>query len=389
MTKRLLVIYPESLSAILKKGEVAERYFNPGDCFDEVHILQPNDDNPGDMPDRLQRMVGRARYFLHNMPVPHKLVWRSLGWQPELMRDWGLEAARLADRIKPDLVRSYGFHLSAYLGAEIRRQRGVPHIISLHGNPDVDYLRGRLATSIKDRIFGLLQVRLEAYNMKNADHVIAVYTPIVPYLNKHRVASYSVIHNAVGHDAPVKENYAIDPSHIRLLCAARQVRGQKDPSNIIRAVADIDDAYLTLIGQGDLHDDLVKLARDLGCADRVIFIRNMLNADILRKMAESDMYVYCSDNYEISKGSIECALIGLPVIINDRDGDPATELVDAGFTLVRNDPDSYRDAILAMAQDHEGRPAKARKTREYARREWSPEIIEQKLKTLYESYVRP
>jgi hypothetical protein len=64
--KRLLVIVPDRLSDIAGKGEVQPAYYNPGELFDEVHILMTNDDRPPIEP--LQYMVGRAKLFVHNSP---------------------------------------------------------------------------------------------------------------------------------------------------------------------------------------------------------------------------------------------------------------------------------------------------------------------------------
>jgi len=40
----LLVIIPDRVTDILIKGEFQPLYYNPGNLFDEVHILMTNDD---------------------------------------------------------------------------------------------------------------------------------------------------------------------------------------------------------------------------------------------------------------------------------------------------------------------------------------------------------
>ena len=42
--ERLMVLIPHALSDLVAKGEVTERYYNPGDLFREVHIVLTNDD---------------------------------------------------------------------------------------------------------------------------------------------------------------------------------------------------------------------------------------------------------------------------------------------------------------------------------------------------------
>jgi len=68
MTKKLLVIIPDRLSALIEKGEVVTRYYNPGNLFDEVHIMMTNDDKPD--PKLVQPMIGKAKLFLHNISPP-------------------------------------------------------------------------------------------------------------------------------------------------------------------------------------------------------------------------------------------------------------------------------------------------------------------------------
>src|SRR3954449_9839352 len=83
---RLLVIVSETVSDWMNKGEVVDRYYNPGDFFDEVHLVLTNDDHPADRP--LQRMVGRARAEVHNFPLPASVFRRTLGYRPRLLRPW-------------------------------------------------------------------------------------------------------------------------------------------------------------------------------------------------------------------------------------------------------------------------------------------------------------
>ena len=43
------------------------------------------------------------------------------------------------------------------------RKLNIPFVLSLHGNPDIDYLRGRLAKSLKGWLSGQLIKQLESY----------------------------------------------------------------------------------------------------------------------------------------------------------------------------------------------------------------------------------
>jgi glycosyltransferase involved in cell wall biosynthesis len=304
------------------------------------------------------------------------------------MREWSMGAVTLAKQIDPNLIRCHGAHLNAFLAAEIKKELNTPFIISLHGNPDVDYLRGRLAKNFKDRLIGRCLERVEKYILKYTNHVIAVYSPIIPYLVKNKVNLFSIIYNVVGINVSIKKDYVLRSDNVKILCVGRQTVLQKDPTNIIAAVSMLPKIHLTLVGDGDLHDELVSKARKLECSDRITFIKNISNDKILSLMKEVDLYVYHSINYEISKTCIEAALVGLPVVLNDREGSPAQELLDAGFYLVNDSKDSYKLAIEFLMRDEDARTKLAHQSHKYALRNWAPEITEKKLTDLYESFMK-
>ncbi len=312
----LMVIIPDKLSELVAKGEIVPRYYNPGNLFRHVHIVTTIEDAAD--PARVQPMVGDASLTLHAFPAGPKLFVQSAGWRPFLLRRWAAPIVELARAVGPAMVRCHGNHLNAFAAAEIKRRLGVPYIVSLHGNPDVDYFRGRRATTLKRKIIGQAVEPLEVIGIANADFVIAVYSPIVPYLRKHGVARWEVVHNAVGYGARAKQSYDIDPHRVKAICIGRQQSQEKDPSHILEAVADLPAVHLTLVGTGDLHNDLRAKAAALGIADRTEFITALPNARVLELLGESDLVVYCSHNYEISKGCMEAALIGLPIVLNDR-----------------------------------------------------------------------
>ncbi len=216
--KRLMVIVPDTLSALVKKGEITPRYYNPGELFEEVHIVMTNNDevNPSD----LQKTVGRARLFLYNVPLYRHFFSRTLGYRSCLLNRWAEAGVMLAKKIKPDLIRCYEIRFNAFMATRIKQKLGVPVVISLHGNPDID-LRGPVARTIRDKIRSWAHKAVERPALKSADHFIAVYDPILPYLRKNGVQRYSLIYNAVGYGAKPKCDYQLH-TPVRCLCVGRQ-----------------------------------------------------------------------------------------------------------------------------------------------------------------------
>ena len=149
----LMVIVPDKISDFVRKGEIIPRYYNPGNLFREVHILMTNDDRVD--PAAVQPMVGDAKLVIHNLPAGTGTFIRSFGWRPVLLRRWAAAAVRITEQAKVELVRCHGNNLNAFAALEIKRALGIPYIVSLHGNPDVDYNRGRLGRTWRRKIAGV------------------------------------------------------------------------------------------------------------------------------------------------------------------------------------------------------------------------------------------
>src|SRR5580658_2533776 len=111
----LMIIVPDRISDFVNKGEIIERYYNPGNTFDEVHLVITNDDKPD--PAAVQKMVGDARLFLHNLPDSRKVFVPTLGWRPWLLGPWVEKAVGLARAVRPALIRCHGALLNTFAAA--------------------------------------------------------------------------------------------------------------------------------------------------------------------------------------------------------------------------------------------------------------------------------
>ncbi|MBM4200928.1 MAG: glycosyltransferase family 4 protein [Gammaproteobacteria bacterium] len=378
MKTRLMVIVCDRWSTILKKGEVVDRYFNPGEVFDDVHLVLTNDDRPD--PASMQRLVGSARLHLHNLPAGPRLFAVSLGWRPWLLGHWADRAVALAQQVRPDLIRCHGAHLNAFAAARIKARLHVPYVVSLHINPDED-VRGR-AHTVSDRLAAHAQRRLEAIGLRAADRVLAVYRPIVSYLERLGIEHYEVFYNVLNPaHLERKRDYSLhDP--VRIISVGRQMAA-KDPSALIRAVASLPGTALTLVGDGPYHDRLRTVAAEAGAADRVRFLPSLPNDELCRLLPKQDIFATHSEYWEIAKAVLEPLLTGLPVVLNRRLGAPVPELTDELCVLVENTPEGYRGALERLMTDHAFRAGLGRNAYDHARRQWAPELTEARYADLY------
>jgi len=382
--KKLLIILSDRISEIIAKGEIIDRYYNPGDVFDEVHFLMIGDDRPDGR--HLQKLVGRAHFHVHNYPAGRRVFLRTLGWRPVLLRRWAKGAVGLAARIRPSLVRCHGAHLNAYVASEIKRVLGVPYLVSLHINPDED-VRGRDAGFI-ERLRNTAIRTVEKTALRNADLVMPVYRPIVPYLERLGVRRYEVCYNVLN-PAHLKEkaDYALH-SPVRIISVGRQFH-EKNPDNLIRAVASLPNVQLTLVGDGSYHDYLRRVADETGCGERFVFHRALSNDALCSMLPEFDIFAVHSEYWEIAKSVLEPLLCGMPVIINRRAGEPVPELTQDICMLIDNSVEGYRDAILALVRDDGLRERLGRAAYAHAAAYWVPEKTEAKFAGIYRKHMLP
>lgn len=347
--KRLVVVMIDPLTPIVRKGEIVERYHNPGDLFDEVHFILLNDDRPDVA--KLQPLAGRASVHVHNAPMPSQMVLRTVGWRPALVRPHVAPVVELATRIGPAVTRALNPWLDGFCCAEIRRRLGVPFVLSLHGNPDLDW-RGQRIPEGGFRGFVNYQslVTLERDVVTTADAVICVYKYILPYARRLAARSVELSYNVVATQRiRPKTDYALGTPP-RLLMLGRQLR-QKDPAPVIRAMVEVPGLHADIIGTGPIHDDLEALAATLGVADRIGFRPNIHNSEICERMAEYDLLVSVNDYGGVSKVELEAATAGLPIITNLHPLEDEPEVLGQNCIGVAGDVASYVAALRKLLGD--------------------------------------
>ena len=372
---RLLVLFPDPVTPLIEKGEITDRYFNPGDLFDEVHLVTTCADTYA--PASIQRMAGRARLVCHQLDTPPLFFWRTLGWQRTLMGTWLSRAARLGGEIKPSLIRCYQPHINAFAGAAARVATGAPLIVSLHTRPDVYY-----AQSLAERYRMTAVERLYRRGLRLADRVVAIYGSQAPYLARIGIERFDLAYNIINPTRIVrKADYRVS-GRPRVVSVGRLIPG-KLPLNLLRACARIEDVEVTIIGDGPLRGALEVEARTLGIGDRCRFIASMPNDEVCSRLHEWDVFATHSDYPEIPKAVLEPFLVGLPIVINRPASDRVPEYEDAPCRVVENSVEGYRAALADLIGDDGARERLGRAAGVHAWKVWAPETTEQRYADIY------
>lgn len=381
MIRKLLVIIPDRLSILINKGEVVPRYYNPGNLFEEVHIMMTNDDKPD--PKFVQPMVGDARLFLYNHPEPSGFFKKTLGWQPFLMREWLEDALRKIEKIYPSVMRCYGMHLNLLIAAYVRNRKKIPLLASIHTHPYLDAHKEKL--SLKNNIIKRFSIKL-ANNLHYADLVMPVYQGIISFLQELQVNNYEILYNTVAvSKANIKHSFDYD-EHFKLVCIGQQIPN-KNPEHLIKAVAKLENVSLEIIGDGVLNSFLKKLAHELKVEDRIKFISSIPHVDLCRNLKNYDCFAGNIDCIGISKTVIEAFLVKLPVLLNINSHEQVPELNDSLCLRVPNTAEGYARGIDELRANKSLRISLAQRAYDFAWKIWAPEKTEAQHIEIYKRYL--
>ena len=154
--------------------------------------------------------------------------------------------------------------------------------------------------------------------------------------------------------------YSYDPKD-RLLVTVGALIERKGQGIVMKALGDLPDARLLLVGKGEEEDCLRKLAVELGIADRVHFLGSQPPSSLPPILSAADAMVLPSSSEGLANAWIEALACGTPLVITDAGG--AREVVqspDAGVIVART-PRAVREGIQRVL-DHPRDPQEVAQT---------------------------
>ena len=168
--KKFCVFPNDSLKSYYEKGEIKERYFNPKNWFDEVHVVSLFDEEIDDS--KVEKLAGKGKLIIH------KLGKANLS----NLKSFEKKVVTLVDEIKPDIIRAYNPLVQGWLAAKTSQKLKIPLVVSLHTN----YEQQKEESKKSGKYFQYLKLiytskKIEKFVLTNADTVICVYEFIVPY----------------------------------------------------------------------------------------------------------------------------------------------------------------------------------------------------------------
>ena len=338
--KKICVFPNDPLKSYFKKGEIKPRYFNPKNIFDEVHVISLFDDDIEE--EKVKTVAGDALFKIHVVGKVNLLNKNS--------KRKGI--INLIKKINPHVLRSYNPLLQGWVAAQVKKELGIPLVISLHGDYDRD--RRHFAKKNKDykTYFKLLYSKrtLEPFSLRNADEVIIIYEFLREYAKKMGAKSINLIHNRIDlSQFMTKVKPAFKEEKPVIISVGRLIK-EKNQECLIRAIRDLD-VILVVVGDGVEYRNLVKLTNDLGIQDKVRFERSIPHDRIQEYYAAADLFALPIKYGGFAIPSIEAAASGLPVILPIQEFDSKPDIISEYAKMVENNPESFKKAISDVLSD--------------------------------------
>lgn len=327
MTKKLVVFPNDSLLDYYKKGEIKERYFNPKNWFDEIHVISLFDHEIES--DKVKQLAGSGKLIIHKIEKVNLSNYKS----------FENKIVSLISKIKPLVIRSFNPRVQGWLATKASKRLQIPIIISLHTNYD----QQKELVKKERKYFKFLKYyyssqTLEKYVLQNSDCVICVYEFIIPYAKKMKAKNIEIIYNKV--DLTKFSNSNTIKSNPPTIISVGRLISQKTRYNIIRSVQNLD-VKLIIIGNGPDYEKYNELIQSLNISEKVKMIKQVPNAELANYYTSSDIFALEMENLGgIPIPFLEAMASGLPVVTT-KHSDTCSEITDNAIVFVENTPESF------------------------------------------------
>lgn len=371
-----LCVFPnDPILSYFQKGEIKERYFNPLNFFDEIHVISLFDEEIDE--EKVKIIAGKANLKIHRLGKVNLKNYKK--FEPIV--------TELIKKIQPSLIRAFNPLVQGWLATIASKKLKIPLIISLHTNYDEQ----REFLKKKRNYFRYLKLlytskKLEKFSLQKANAIICVYKSIVPYAKKMGAKNIHVIYNKVDLRQFSKSHEKKLIFDNPIIISVGQLIEHKPRQNLIKAIKDLE-VILVIIGDGPDFDSLNTLTKSLKIQNKVKFIRNVPNNDLPGYYSSCDIFALPLEiSYGIPIPVLEAMSCGLPIVIS-KHSENYSEIIDNSVLFVDNNPESFKTAFQKILSDQEFADKLLRKSLSFVR-EINGDIMEKKELELYKQLMK-
>ncbi len=170
------------------------------------------------------------------------------------------------------------------------------------------------------------------------------------------------------------------PEDAFLLLSVGELNENKNHKTVIRALALLGDKniHYAIAGKGELHDEIINLANELGIADRVHLLG--FRKDVAELYKAADCFVHPSFREGLPVSIMEAMASGLPIVASEIRG--CVDLVDnsSGRLFDAHSVDSCKNALNEIVN---GDISKAKESNSEKAAVYSTDVINSAMKKIY------
>lgn len=315
----------------------------------EVHLISYQ------RPARLRRAIPGLR--CHDVQVTAYPLFRYPPYDLAL-------ATRMLEVMESEGVQLFHVHyaiphaISAYL-ARSMAIGDLRYITTLHGT-DITVVGADRAYTRPTRF---------AIDQSNAVTAVSQYLADETMLMFGVRKKIEVVPNFVDHERfkpGPKGRYYQRQDEERIIVHASNFRPVKRIADVVRAFAQINNrlpSRLLMAGDGPDREHAFAVATDLGCADRVEFLGNRDDIEVV--LEDADLFLSASESESFGLSMLEAMSCGVPCV-STRVGGVSEVLGDTGALTPLANPEQMAKAALKFLEDPELHADHGRKARERA-----------------------
>ena len=342
MNLKLCVFSNDPIISYFNKGEIKSRYFNPGNIFDEIHIITFIDDDIDSS--KVKMLAGNATLKIYSMGNLNTLNLKN---KKEKILD-------LVKEINPDVIRAYNSKLEGWLAAYCSKKLCKPFFVSIHAQYDGYRKLMRKKNFSKYLILQYSRKFIEPFVLKNADKITGVYKIIESYIYDIIKQQPEILYNKIELDRFKPKQKRIFNKKPIILSVSR-LTSQKNHHIIIQAIKNLD-VHLQIIGDGELLYSLQKLVKELSVENKVSFIKSVNNNEIQTYYQSADIFALAYDPKieGVPIPVLEALASGMPIVIPEPEQGYSDGLEDAAL-FAKLDSDSFKEQFIKIIDDKECR----------------------------------
>ncbi|HYK25945.1 MAG TPA: glycosyltransferase, partial [Steroidobacteraceae bacterium] len=265
-----------------------------------------------------------------------------------------------------DLINTHFVVPTGPLGHFLARRLDVPNVLSVHGGDLYDPSKAS-----SPHRHALLR-RAVAHLLRRADAVVAQSRDTAANVERIYGVRRPIERVPLGIERPppltkASATEAADrratfglPEKAIVLTTIGRVVARKASEQLPRMLAAVgrDDLYLLVVGDGPRLAAVRAIAAELGVADRIRFLGQASEAEKLRALAASDLFVSTSQHEGFGLVFLEAMAFGLPIVCYDRGGQ--TDFLSnptTGSVVRLNDLEAFTAAVRELAASPQQRAA--------------------------------